>query len=363
MPQLLKAELSPARLQVEPGGAPLQATVTLQNLSDAVQQYGIEVVGLDAAWYTLGVEGEGIGLFPKDTDQVRLTFHPPVAGGVRAGTYPFEVRVRARDGSQEQVIQATLEVRGRASLRLDLMPLRQTSSGKGRFRLQLANTGTADAEVLLEATDAEEACRFEFPKGDAFTVPARGKIEVPVTIVPKHRPWTGEAHTYDFQITARSPHTRSIVQPFPGQLTYQPRIRSLGPLVRAFGYLAAAGVVLVGLVLSAGRLMPLGQEFGRRYCTVTASVQLLQEHWPCGETVGSCHFAFWNREAYRADKDLIGECRSNELADAFGNTRQFTTKGVLFWLKASQTVYYFTEDRLYVFDNGQLRLLDSPDLH
>src|SRR5205823_12124929 len=100
--------------------------------------------------------------------QVRLAFHPPTSAGTRAGSYPFEVRVRSRDGSQEKAAQGILEIRGQANIRLDLMPLRQTAKGKGRFRIQASNTGAADGQVSFEATDSEEACRFDFPKGDSI---------------------------------------------------------------------------------------------------------------------------------------------------------------------------------------------------
>jgi hypothetical protein len=361
MPETLLVELHPAHARVEPGAAPAEATVTLQNLGDVVQQYAIDVEGLDPNWYTLGSNGDGVGLFPKDKDQVRLTFHPPVGSGVRAGSYPFEVRVRSRDGAQQKSAQGVLDVRGQAVLRLDLMPLRQTAKGKGRFHVQATNTGSADGQLTLEATDAEEACRFEFPKGDSVAVPAKGKIDLPVVVIPRHRPWMGEERTYDFTITGKSPNSRNIAQPFPGQFTYQPRIRSFGPFVKLFFYLGLAGAAVMGALIFAAQVGQFGEQFRQRYCNATSAITTLQQRWPCGEGPSSCHYSFYNREFYKLDKDLVGECRTNEVADAFGNTRQVTTNGVLFWLKASQSVYFLTGDKLYVFENAQVRLLDSPE--
>jgi hypothetical protein len=365
MPETLLVELSPTRARVEPGGAPAEAVVTLQNLGDVVEQYGVEVVGLDPLWYTVSANGDGIGLFPKDRDQVRLAFHPPIGSGVRAGTYRFEVHVRSRDGSQDKTAQGVLEVGGRPAVRVDLMPLRQTARGKGRFHLQATNTGTADGEIALEARDAEEACRFRFPKGDAVVVPAKGKLDLPFEIIPKRRPWFGAERTYDFTVTARSQNTRSLIQPFPGQFTNQPRIGSLGPFVRLSAWSAIAlGAVLVALVFLS-QLQSLSAEFIRRYCAVTGGITALQERWPCGDgsTGGGCHFGFFFREFSRADAELTGKCTSNEIADGFGNTRQYTSNGVLFWQKTTGTVFYFSNDKLYVFEDKQIRLLDSPEKH
>ena len=85
--QKLLVELSPSRIEVEPGSAPVEATLTLQNLGNVVEQYTADVVGLDAEWFTAPVAS--IALFPQDRDQLRVSFHPPKRVGVKAGTYPF----------------------------------------------------------------------------------------------------------------------------------------------------------------------------------------------------------------------------------------------------------------------------------
>ena len=57
------------------------------------------------------------------------------------------------------------------------------------------------------------------------------------------------------------------------------------------------------------------------------------------------------------------ETSTGPIADGFGNARQYTTNGVLFWQKTTGTVFYFANDKLYVFDDKQIRLLDSPEKH
>src|SRR5262249_16044375 len=150
-------ELSPSRIEVEPGSAPVEATLTLQNLGNVVEQYTADVVGLDAEWFTAPVAS--IALFPQDRDQLRVSFHPPKRVGVKGGSYPFKIVVRARSGAQQESIDGNLDVRGFAIFRLDLLPRRQTAR-LGKFRLQVANSGTADITLALEARDQEEACIF-----------------------------------------------------------------------------------------------------------------------------------------------------------------------------------------------------------
>src|SRR6266705_2501179 len=98
--QRLQVELGPSRVEVEPGATPAEATVTLQNLGN--------VVGLDPEWFTAPVAS--VALFPQDRDQLHLTFHPPRRPGVKAGTYPFKVVVRARSGAPEESVEGILDV-------------------------------------------------------------------------------------------------------------------------------------------------------------------------------------------------------------------------------------------------------------
>jgi hypothetical protein len=47
------------------------------------------------------------------------------------------------------------------------------------------------------------------------------------------------------------------------------------------------------------------------------------------------------------DDTLLGECVTNSLGDRFGNTRQYTRKGVLFWQKGTNNVYFFKGGTLW----------------
>src|ERR1051325_5024878 len=103
----LSVELSPARVEMEPGGSPVELVVTIQNLSDVVEQYAVELSGLDADWFPAPVTS--VGLFPQDSDQVRISLRPPRRPGTRAGSYKFRVTVRARGGAGAEANSAVAD--------------------------------------------------------------------------------------------------------------------------------------------------------------------------------------------------------------------------------------------------------------
>src|SRR5438132_974168 len=200
MPSSLLVELNPARIPMDASGAPVELLVTIRNLGDVVDQYAVEIIGLDSDWFT---PPSSVGLFPQDTQEVRISLHPPGAS-VRKGNYPFRVLVRSRGGAAEESAQGVLEVGGAARLRLEVTPRQHTARRFGTFKVQVSNSGTADVEVVLEGRDAEEACEVRFPHADRLLVPASAAATTSVRIRPKKRPWVGPEHTYNFAVSARS---------------------------------------------------------------------------------------------------------------------------------------------------------------
>ena len=371
MAETFRVTLTPARIEVEPGAAPADATITLQNSGRIVEQYSVEVAGLDPEWFTAPVAS--IGLFPQDRDQLRLTFHPPKRPGVRAGAYPFHVIVRARGSGEEETVQGVLEVRGFAVYRVDLMPRRQTDRGRGNFRVQLTNTGTADVQLVLAARDAEEACRFRFPRDDGPLLLAGTKLELPLVVEPKKRPWVGVERTYEFTVTARPRESAGEPQEVAGQFTHRPLFRSWAPFRRAavIILLIVLGLWLVDVLVATG----IAGEFPRRVGVAAVRVRAVACGLPglsrlCAEEKApsppptpepvACSFQFGFKAFADANPQLVGGCTTNVAYDGFGNGLQYTENGVLFWQRASNKVYFFTADRLYTAVGDQARLLDSP---
>jgi hypothetical protein len=223
----LLVQLNTDQIVMEPGGTPFEVVATVQNLGDVVDQYTVELSGLDQDWFTAPVTS--VGLFPRDREQVRISLHPPKRPGLRAGAYPFRITVRSRGGTVQESVEGTLNIRGRAVYRVDITPRRMTARGGGTFKVQIANTGNADVRLALEGRDAENACRIRFSDEQPL-VPAGNKKEIPVNIQPLNRPWVGPERPYDFTITARPQDAGGDPQTVPGQFTHKPLFGSWAPV-------------------------------------------------------------------------------------------------------------------------------------
>ncbi len=95
----IKISLSSTHLQMQAGLIPSILTVQVQNLSDIVDKFVVDVEGLDESWYSRSASS--IALMPKTTDQVQINFLPPKKKGVRAGVFPFAITVHSQSTMQE----------------------------------------------------------------------------------------------------------------------------------------------------------------------------------------------------------------------------------------------------------------------
>jgi hypothetical protein len=241
----LQIELSATHIEMQPGARPIEVTLLVHNRSRVVEQCTVEVVGIDADWFTH--PARSVALFPGDSERLNVAFHVPNQPSLRAGTYPFSVVVRSRSSGVERRVEGAVSIPGEAAYAMDIAPRRLVFGGGGRFRVLLTNSGMADGELQLEASDVEEGVAFEFPQDQRRVVPANSTVEVPLVAVPRRRPWVGPERTYDFQVTARQPGSVAEVRSVHGQLVYRPHFASLG-LVRRAALLAGLVVVLlVGL--------------------------------------------------------------------------------------------------------------------
>ncbi len=76
------------------------------------------------------------------------------------------------------------------AVELDLHPQRQRSSVRGDFMVTVRNTGSASANVHLEATDPEDGCRYNFDAPQITVFPGQEQ-NIKLTIQPR-LPLTGE---------------------------------------------------------------------------------------------------------------------------------------------------------------------------
>jgi hypothetical protein len=199
MSALIRVALSQAELQIEPGQKG-ELLVTIQNLSEIVDQYSIEVDGLDPSWYTIPTSE--VSLFPQDQERARITLHPPSAPEAQAGKYDLMVRVISRENPTERTsVPAILEVLATLALEVGLSPQRASSTGDGVFQVRLANPSNVDLTVDLSATDPEEGCVYRFAP-QRVSVAAGESKGITLRVSPKVKPPRGEARGYDFTVRA-----------------------------------------------------------------------------------------------------------------------------------------------------------------
>jgi hypothetical protein len=87
------ASLDPPRLQL---GLGEESTVkiTVQNKAAVVDEFALQVEGLDPKWFTLAARGSS--LFPGESETLELQLHLPVDRSVEAGLRRVGLRVSSR---------------------------------------------------------------------------------------------------------------------------------------------------------------------------------------------------------------------------------------------------------------------------
>ena len=222
MSAVIRVVLSRNELQIEPGQRG-ELSLTIQNLSEIVDQYNLEVEGLDAAWLTLSPPR--ISLFPQDEGQVTIKLHPPETA--RAGTYDFAVKVVSRENPVEwSRAQATLDVTPVFLFDVSLSPQRKSIvEAEATFDLELTNPGNVDLTLDFSATDPEAGCAYRFDPSQA-TVEAGGKEQVQLTVTPGQAAQE-EGRLYTFTVTAAPVDAPGRARTVSGQLHCQPQVVSL----------------------------------------------------------------------------------------------------------------------------------------
>ncbi|MFC1944157.1 hypothetical protein ACFLX5_01460 [Chloroflexota bacterium] len=173
MPKSLKVSIEPNKFTVATGDT-VQATATVRNLGQTVDQFTISIDGLNNEWYHLPVSS--ISLFPNDECKISIIFHPPRPDVVEYGLYEFQLIVSSQDSPDDnEVIGLLLEVKASPELKLEVTPQRITGR-RGTYKILISNPRDKALELQLEAADDEALLRYDLrPK--MLTVPGGGVLE------------------------------------------------------------------------------------------------------------------------------------------------------------------------------------------
>ncbi len=238
--------LAPSHLELMPGGM-ARVTVGVTNLAAVVDQFELQIEGLDPAWCTIAVTS--LSLFPGAAGSFTLEIQLPEQPPPPAGRHEVHVAVTSRDGRQTATATLTLDILAIGGLQLAIAPQRVTARRTGRFRAVITNDGNAEHVIDLMASDPEGALRMELLE-DRVAVPAGGRREAPLVVRPRHRPLFAPPRRYPFTITA-FPAGSEAAEPLgvaTGELTVLAPLAFLAGVPRR---LRAALLALAALLIAA----------------------------------------------------------------------------------------------------------------
>jgi hypothetical protein len=163
----LRVELSEPNPSAGPGEA---ATVryTVYNRSLIVDEYRISVAGVPPDWVDAPAATERI--FPESAATAAITFRPPRAATVSAGTHPFTVVAASADNPALTALATGVLIVGSfVEFALDLVSPRQVADDHAAsYVVRVANAGNARLVLALGASDEAGVldCSFDEPRVD-----------------------------------------------------------------------------------------------------------------------------------------------------------------------------------------------------
>jgi hypothetical protein len=211
--------LSATKLEVAPGES-VEATITIRNQSQIVDQFGIRIQGLSPTWWTLSTSS--VSLFPGDQGEAKLSIHPPKEAESKAGSYSFQVRAVSQANPEEITEEeAYLILRGFLVWDVEMSPTKVVGRS-GTYRLAASNSSNTDTTLIFEGKDPEEALDYTFSH-NKVTVPAGESALITLQVRPKK----GEkGKLYNFQVLVRPADAKvpsKEAKTINGQFEYQRR--------------------------------------------------------------------------------------------------------------------------------------------
>ena len=205
--------------------------VLVTNLSEVIDAYSIEVLGVDPAWVTSGTPR--VSLFPGESTQIDLVVSPPP--DTPAAQRPITVSVRSEnDADTFSLNDVALTIEAVAVSQITVDPPLITAGKSAEFGLIVTNTGNAPAAVRAFGVDPEELAGFRIEPPEL--VVASGSSAVVRVEASGGRAWFGTPRPRTFTLGVDA-ETRLEA---PATFIQRPRIPRW--LISMAGLLAAATV-------------------------------------------------------------------------------------------------------------------------
>jgi hypothetical protein len=199
--------LGAAGLEVVPGGE-AYLEVRVRNTGTVVDEFAVDVLGDAAPWAT--AEPPTLSLFPGAEGTTRVTFQPPRAPAVRAGSVPFGVRVQSReDPAGSSVEEGLIDIAPFLEPFAELVPRTSRGSRGATHEVAIDNRGNVATNADVEGSDADRLLRFEVVPPGVVVEPGMAGF-AKVQVAPVERFWRGPSKTRPFQLLVRPEGTPPI---------------------------------------------------------------------------------------------------------------------------------------------------------
>ena len=195
-----------------------QSILSIQNRSQLIERYLIQVEGLPDDWFGLSISE--VTLDPAARAQVPLRFTPHLNPGAPAGEYSGRVRVspqRAPESATE--IEVLLVIVGVAAFDARITPV-MVEGRKQKISLTLQNTGAVPLDLNLTGWDPEGLCKFKMPPSVSL-IPAQEMV-MPIVVGAKRNGIVGPPETFDFRLTLSTPGQPHNGRSFDARFVHKP---------------------------------------------------------------------------------------------------------------------------------------------
>jgi len=223
----IEVTVAPTTFELSAGDT-VEATTTIRNLGQSVDQLTLSVDGLDPSWYILPVSS--VALFPNDQDNLKIILHPPKTPETKGGSYPFHISVVSQENPDEKsIVDVTLEIQALPEVDLSISPP-NTSGRKGTYQIVANNPGDRETTLHLTASDVQRKLQFHLHP-ESLTVPGGSRSEATLDVQLNWLTFLfSGGKDFGFQVSATLPEAMEA-RTISGQLVHIPWYKTL-PRIR-----------------------------------------------------------------------------------------------------------------------------------
>ncbi len=201
MPNKTEVIVTPKSLVTRPGET-AEAKVALHNLGQSIDQLNVGIEGLDNGWYSLPVSS--VALFPNDKDELKIVFNPPKDTKIKAGSYPFRIKVSSQANPDEtSIVEAAIAIQTIPDLEMSLSP--QSIKGRrGLYKIDVNNVWDNEVQLKFHISDTSSALR-ETVQPEVIKVPAKSRAQATLEVSLGWLSFFGGDKEFTFQVLATLP--------------------------------------------------------------------------------------------------------------------------------------------------------------